>query len=85
MNTKAAKKTPNKNIKPVKGLRLYNVYYTPIPYEVEMVIRAKSMEAAVATVKNFLGNTVESVKGGWELDPKTMDGSERVPTSGEIL
>lgn len=48
-------------------LKSYNVFYTPVPYEVELIIDAPSLKDAVQKVKDFLGDTVESVKGGWEV------------------
>lgn len=64
-NEKKLKKIEQKT--PKKKLKNFNVFYTPVPYEVEMEIKAFTLEEAVQKVKDFLGETVHSVKGGWEL------------------
>ena len=57
------KKTKPKRLK----LKHFNVFYTPIPYEAELVVKATSIERAEEMVRTFLGDTVESVRGGWEV------------------
>ena len=87
MSKKQAKKKTVKQAKATakkvkkSPYKMYNVFYTPIPYEVEQIVEARSLEDAVAHVKAFLGDTVESVKGGWELlsndDLETQFGIKR--------
>jgi hypothetical protein len=47
--------------------KLWNVFYTTLPCEHELLIEAPTLEAAVDKVRAVLTDTVQSVKGGWEL------------------
>ncbi len=52
--------------KPAK-LKKFNVFYTPISTEHELIIEARSLKEAVEKVEALMKEQVEMVRGGWEI------------------
>ena len=56
-----------KNKPKTKKLRYYTVYYTPLPFQHELVVKAESLEDAVAKVRDVLNEEQATVEGGCEV------------------
>lgn len=50
-----------------KKLKYFTVYYTLLPCQHELVVRAASLEDAVAKVRDVLNEEQATVEAGWEV------------------
>lgn len=64
---KKKNKSKNKKKKQQKVERYFTIYYTPIPVEHELVVKAESIEKAEAKVRKLLEKECQSIKRGWEV------------------
>ena len=55
-------------VKTKKGkMKCFNVFYTPIPYEVEVLVKARTIDEAIGKVNDLLSASTSSIRGGWEV------------------
>ena len=62
-----------------KKIKLFNVFYTTLPCEHELLVKGYSQKDASDKVRELLGREVQSVRDGWEIkatysDVKLKDG-----------
>lgn len=73
MKRKKTKKAVSKQRTDPRDLpyKYFNVFYTPTPVELEVVIRARTLEEAVLHVKAALCTLhceeIKSIRAGWEV------------------
>ena len=48
-------------------MKTWNVFFKPIPYEVELVVNAYTLDEAIDQVKGILADQAMSIRGGWEI------------------